>query len=112
MARWEHHPLQTLDGKPGARSGIQEIDQMNRFILAFAIAGLTVGAAQAQSMNKDDGGGKGPAPGATGALGNVNANGVATDPGGVKAQQGDTSKSSPGTVGAAPGADTKSQKPK
>ena len=64
---------------------------------------LSLGAAQAESMNKDDGGGKGPAPGATGAMGNVNANGVATDPGGVKAQQGDTSKSAPGTVGAAPG---------
>ena len=64
---------------------------------------LSLGAAQAQSMNKDEGGGKGAAPGATGAMGNVNANGVATDPGGVKAQQGDTSKNAPGTVGAAPG---------
>lgn len=64
---------------------------------------LSLSVAQAQSMNKDDGGGKGPAPGATGAMGNVNANGVATDPGGVRAQQGDTSKSAPGTVGASPG---------
>ena len=84
---------------------------MKKLVLAVAFASLTVGAAQAQSMNKDDGGGKGPAPGATGAMGNVNANGVATDPGGVKAQQGDTGRSSAGTVGAAPGADTKSQKP-
>jgi hypothetical protein len=65
---------------------------------------LSLGAANAQSLNKSDSGGKQDAPGTTGALGNVNANGVATDPGGVKAQQGDTSKSAPGTVGAAPGA--------
>jgi hypothetical protein len=84
---------------------------MKHFVLATLLAGLTIGAAHAQSMNKDEGGGKGPAPGATGAMGNVNANGVATDPGGVKAQQGDTGRSSAGTVGAAPGADTKSQKP-
>ncbi len=35
--------------------------------------------------------------------------GVAKDPGEVQKQQGDTSKMSPGTTGAAPGADTKSQ---
>lgn len=35
--------------------------------------------------------------------------GIAKDPGEVQMQQGDTSKMSPGTTGAAPGADTKSQ---
>lgn len=35
--------------------------------------------------------------------------GIAKDPGEVQKQQGDTSKMSPGTAGAAPGADTKSQ---
>lgn len=76
-----------------------------RLITATALA-LTLSfcaSAHAESMNKGQPGSKENAPGTTGAMGNVNANGVATDPGGVKAQQGDTSKAAPGTVGAAPG---------
>ena len=48
-------------------------------------------------------------PGATGAMQTPTAPGVATDPQHVQAQQGDAAKHSAGTVGAAPGADTKSQ---
>lgn len=77
--------------------------RISPIICAVAALTLSLGAAQAQSMNKSDNGGKENAPGTTGAMGNVNANGVATDPGGVKAQQGDATKASPGTVGAAPG---------
>ena len=85
---------------------------MKRLALYAATAlALSIGAAHAQSMNKQ-GDAKQTSPGTTGAMGNVNANGVATDPGGVQAQQGDASKSSPGTVGAAPSANTPSQKSK
>ncbi len=70
---------------------------------------IWVGAAQAESnnagtMNRN-------APGTTGAMQNSNSNGIATDPNGVAAQQGRSSSASPGTVGAAPGADTPSQNP-
>ena len=78
---------------------------------ALLAVALSIGAAHAQSTNKE-GDAKQTSPGTTGAMGNAPANGVATDPGAVKAQQGSSSKSSPGTVGAAPGADTSSQKPK
>jgi hypothetical protein len=78
---------------------------------AMLIFALSLTAAQAQSMNKQ-GDAKQTSPGTTGAMGNVNANGVATDPGGVQQQQGRSAESSPGTVGAAPTADTPSQKPK
>ncbi len=64
---------------------------------------LSLGAAHAESMNKTADGAKQNSPGTTGAMGNVNQNGVATDPGGVRQQQGDPAKSAPGTVGAAPG---------
>lgn len=74
--------------------------------LAFSL--LLTGAAQAQSMNKTDNP-KHQSPGTTGAMQNAPANGIATDPQQVEAQQGDAGKSSPGTVGAAPGANTKSQ---
>ncbi len=84
---------------------------MKKVFFAAAISMLVAGAAQAQSMNKTDDP-KQSSPGTTGAMNNVTSNGVATDPGGVKAQQGDTSKASPGTVGAAPGANTPSQTPK
>jgi hypothetical protein len=83
---------------------------MRRVLPILAAVALTTGAAQAQSMNKTDDS-KQSSPGATGAMQNSTSNGVATDPGAVKAQQGDSAKSSPGTVGAAPGADTSSQKP-
>ena len=79
-------------------------------VLALAIFAAALAAAHAQSANKTADP-KQSSPGATGAMGNVNANGVATDPGGVQAQSGNT-KSSPGTVGAAPAADTPSQNPK
>lgn len=77
-----------------------------------AVVAILLGAssAQAQSMNKTDNP-KQQSPGSTGAMQNAPANGVATDPQQVQSQQGDKAKSSPGTVGAAPGADTKSQKP-
>lgn len=84
---------------------------MKQFTYAFAAMGILMGAAHAQSMNKE-GDAKQTSPGATGAMGNASNGGVATDPGGVAAQQGDSGKSSGGTVGAAPGADTNSQKPK
>ena len=84
---------------------------MKLTLCAATALALTLGVAHAQSMNKE-GDAKQTSPGTTGAMGNVNANGVATDPGGVQAQQGDASKSSPGTVGAAPSADAQSQKAK
>lgn len=83
-----------------------------KYVLATVAAlTMTIGAAQAQSMNKEPNGNgaKENSAGTTGAMGNVGANGVATDPQGVAAQQGDAAKHSAGTVGAAPGADTKSQ---
>jgi hypothetical protein len=76
---------------------------MRGLIYAAAVLALSIGAANAQGLNKTDGKANGNTPGTTGALGNVNANGVATDPGGVKAQQGRSVKAAPGTVGAAPG---------
>lgn len=82
-----------------------------RKIIGIALVALAPSLALAQSMNKDDGKDRAHTTGATGAMQNSTSNGVATDPGGVAAQQGDTAKSSAGTVGAAPGADTKSQNP-
>jgi hypothetical protein len=76
---------------------------MKGFTYAAVILAVSIGAANAQSVNKTDGKANGNTPGTTGALGNVNANGVATDPGGVKAQQGRSVRATPGTVGAAPG---------
>ena len=81
-----------------------------RKILTLAVLGMSLAAAHAQSMNKTNDP-KQSSPGATGAMNNSNANGVATDPQGVQAQSGNT-KASPGTVGAAPAADTPSQNPK
>ena len=83
---------------------------MNRSILVLTAFALSIGAAQAQATNKMDD--AKTAPGTTGAMKNVNANGVATDPGGVQQQSGSSTKASPGTVGAAPSADTPSQNPK
>ena len=74
---------------------------------AGAVLLLSMGVASAQSVNKTQDP-KQSSPGATGALGNVNANGIATDPEGVKQQQGNAGKSAPGTVGAAPGANAPS----
>jgi hypothetical protein len=65
---------------------------------------LSIGAAHAQSnqsINSENG--KQNAPATTGAMGRSSSNGVATDPQGVKNQQGDAAKAAPGTVGAAPG---------
>lgn len=81
---------------------------MKFVLIAAAAATLWFGPVHAQSMNKG-GDPKQQSPGSTGAMQNAPANGVATDPQQVQAQQGDKSKASPGTVGAAPGADTKSQ---
>lgn len=82
---------------------------MRKYIFAAAAAFPLISAAYAQSVNKTDDP-KQQSPGSTGAMQNAPANGVATDPQQVQSQQGDKSKSSPSTVGAAPGADTKSQK--
>lgn len=84
---------------------------MKVLIGAFTALTLSLGVAQAQSVNKTDDT-KQQSPGTTGAMGNASNGGVATDPGGVRAQQGDNAKHSPGTVGAAPAADTPSQVPK
>lgn len=84
---------------------------MKSLAYAFLLVALPVGAAYADSMNKTTDP-KQSSEGTTGALNNVGANGVATDPGGVQAQQGSSAKASPGTVGAAPAADTPSQVPK
>ena len=82
---------------------------MTRVIILLAAAlGLSFGTAQAQSPTSSTNSAK-TSPGTTGAMSNVNKDGIATDPGGVAAQQGAASKASPGTVGAAPGANTHSQ---
>ena len=83
---------------------------MKTFCYAMLALGLATGFAQAQSMNKKDDP-KQTSPGATGAMGNVNADGVATDPGGVAAQSGKNTKGSPGTVGAAPDGAVNSSQP-
>ena len=83
---------------------------MNRLMIVAAALTMSAGMAHAQAANKMDD--SKTAPGTTGAMGNVNANGVATDPGGVQQQSGGNTKASPGTVGAAPAADTPSQIPK
>jgi hypothetical protein len=85
--------------EPIKKLGVSLMKTLGLSLVALLVSLGTVGA---QPINKSDGGKK-DSPGTTGALGNVNANGVATDPGGVKTQQGDVSKSAPGTVGAAPG---------
>ncbi len=87
---------------------------MKKIMIAAIAISLPLGAAFAQETNKSANGSmsKKDAPGTTGAMGNVSANGVATDPGAVQAQQKGSTKASPGTVGAAPGADTPSQIPK
>lgn len=81
---------------------------MRSILIAVVGLGLAAGAAVAQSdkpMNNDK-----MSPGTTGAMQNPGP-GVATDPQQVQAQQGNAGKASAGTVGAAPGADTKSQMP-
>ena len=85
--------------------------------LAVAALAVSVGFAQAESMNAQPNGSSGSkeqSPGSTGALANVNKDGVATDPGGVAEQSkgNGATKSSAGTVGAAPGADVPSSSPK
>ena len=81
---------------------------MKRIMIAIATLGVTIGAAAAQNENSMN---KTQSPGTTGAMSTPTAPGVATDPQQVQQQQGDSSRSSAGTVGAAPGADTQSQKP-
>lgn len=71
-------------------------------IVSVAMLALTLGAAQAQSSMKPDDSTK-TSPGTVGAMANAPADGVATDPAQVRAQQGKDDRSSPGTVGAAPG---------
>ena len=77
---------------------------MKTLIIAIMALGLGTGAALAEdnTMNNSK------SPGTTGAMTTPTAPGVATDPQQVQAQQGDAAKSSAGTVGAAPGADTQS----
>ena len=72
------------------------------FTLAMLLAGTGMAGAQSASTKQSP-------PGPAGADSNVYNQGIARDPGEVQAQQGQSSKASPGTVGAAPGADTKSQ---
>ena len=81
---------------------------MKTILIALATLGITAGAAHAQNDNSMN---NSKSPGTTGAMKTPTAPGVATDPQQVQAQQGDAAKSSAGTVGAAPGADTQSQKP-
>ena len=81
---------------------------MKALLIATAALGLAAGAAHAESDNSMN---NTKSPGATGAMKTPTAPGVATDPQQVEAQQGGAAKSSPGTVGAAPGAGTQSQKP-
>ena len=81
---------------------------MKTALIAIAALGLAATLAHAEDksttpMNNSK------SPGATGAMQSPTAPGVATDPQQVQAQQGDAAKHSAGTVGAAPGADTKSQ---
>jgi hypothetical protein len=83
---------------------------MKAIIIGVAALGLSLSVAQAQEMNKSDNG-NAKGPGTTGAMQNAPANGVATDPQQVQAQQGDSARASAGTVGAAPGGDTRSQNP-
>ena len=73
--------------------------------LTVLLAGTTLAAAQSSSTKQTP-------PGPAGADSNVYNQGIARDPSEVQAQQGKSSSASPGTVGAAPGADTKSQQPK
>lgn len=80
---------------------------MTRILIALATLGLTIGAVHAQGDNSMN---NSKSPGTTGAMQTPTAPGVATDPQQVQAQQGNSSKASAGTVGAAPGADTQSQK--
>ncbi len=80
------------------------------FALGCAALMFSFTIVSAEPMNKtDNGNGKGP--GTVGAMQNAPSAGIAIDPGQVQAQQGRTAKSSPGTVGAAPGANTPSQHP-
>ena len=80
---------------------------MKLLLGACALTAFLIGSAAAQT-----GATKQTPPSPSGAESNMYTRGVARDPSEVKAQQGDASKSAPGTVGAAPGADTPSQKPK
>ena len=83
---------------------------MKALPIAFAALCLAASVAHADDksttqMNNDK------SPGTTGAMKTPTAPAVATDPQQVQAQQGDSAKHSAGTVGAAPGAGTKSQGP-
>ena len=76
---------------------------MKVLICGIAALGLSLTVAHADdSMNKSDNG-SAKGPGTTGAMQNAPATGIATAP-----QQG---RAAAGTVGAAPGADTRSQNP-
>ena len=72
--------------------------------LLMVLAGTGLAGAQSPATKQSP-------PGPAGADSNVYNQGIARDPSEVQAQQGDAAKSSPGTVGAAPGADTPSQTP-
>ncbi len=80
--------------------------------MKYVTASFAIGLLFATSAYAEDKPGMKPESGPAATESSADKAGIAKDPGEVKAQQGDTSKSSPGTVGAAPGADTKSQKGK
>ena len=80
---------------------------MKRTIATIAATMFCATLAHAQAPQQ---GAKVGPPGPGGAESNVYKDGIARDPSEVQAQQGGSSKASPGTVGAAPGADTPSQK--
>ena len=81
---------------------------MKTAIIAFAALGFAATVAHADDNSKAPMNNS-KSPGTTGAMSTPTAPAVATDPQQVQAQQGDAAKQSGGTVGAAPGADTKSQ---
>lgn len=82
---------------------------MKAAFIAIAALGLVATAAHADDKSTKPMNSEKMSPGTTGAMKTPTAPAVATDPEQVKAQQGDASKQSAGTVGAAPGADTNSQ---
>ena len=80
---------------------------MKTALIALATLAMLSGVASAQSdkqMNSEK-----TSPGTTGAMKTPTAPAVATSPQEVQEQQGASAKTSAGTVGAAPGADTNSQ---
>ena len=84
---------------------------MKSFLTAIAAVALFAGVAHADETKSVNKTGDGHTVGATGAMANASKDGVATDPEQVKAQSGNMTKASPGTVGAAPMANAPSSNP-